>query len=113
MMPGTMPRSRPAILLVDDDPGVREAVACGLEDAYAVHTVATGREACASLSAHPIAAILLDVFLEHEHGLDFVPRFRALSPAPIVVLTGQGSEEVAARALWPGRPCGGQPERRP
>jgi len=91
--------SRPAILLVDDDPDIREAVACGLADTYTVHAVATGVEACGRLCAHPIAAILLDVFLDGERGLDCVPRFRVLSAAPIVILTGRGSEEVAADAL--------------
>ena len=37
-----------------------------------------------------------------EHGLDLVGRIRALSPAPILVLTAYGSEEVAVRALRAG-----------
>jgi DNA-binding response OmpR family regulator len=90
---------RSAILVVDDDAALREAVACGLGDTYMVHTAATGKDACACLSAHPIAAILLDVYLQDEDGLDLVPRLRALSPAPIVILTGRGSEEVAIRAV--------------
>jgi len=91
---------RPSILLVDDVAVVREAVAYGLGDFYAVHTAATGAAACARLRAQAMAAILLDVYLQDECGLDLVPHFRTLSPAPIVVLTGRGSEEVAMGAVW-------------
>lgn len=91
---------RPAVLLVDDEAAVREAVAYGLSDMYAVHTAATGAAACASLRAQAMAAILLDVYLQDEYGLDLVPHLRTLSSAPIVVLTGRGSEEVAMGAVW-------------
>jgi YesN/AraC family two-component response regulator len=85
---------------VDDDPAVVEALTAALKGTYVVHRAATGEEACAILRAHPIAAILLDVMLGEEHGLDLVERFRSLSPARIVVLTGHSSEELAIRAVW-------------
>jgi AraC-like DNA-binding protein len=84
---------------VDDDPAVREALACGLADYYRVHTAATGTAACACLRVQPIAVVILDIYLGYEDGLDFVPRFRALSMARILVLTGRGTEAVAVQAL--------------
>ena len=89
----------PHVLVVDDDACIREALGAALGHAYAVHAAATGDEACAVLRRHPIAVIILDVVLGREQGLDLVERFRARSPAPILVLTGHGSEAVAARAL--------------
>jgi len=89
----------PHVLVVDDDASIREALGAALGRAYAVHAAATGDEACAVLRRHPVAAIILDVVLGREQGLDLVERFRAHSPAPILVLTGHGSEAVAARAL--------------
>ena len=89
----------PHVLVVDDDPSIREALGAALGHAYAVHAAATGDEACAVLRRHQIAVIILDVVLGREQGLDLVERFRARSPAPILVLTGHGSEAVAARAL--------------
>ena len=89
----------PHILVVDDEPSIREALTTALKGAYMVHSASTGDEACAVLRKHPIAGIVLDVLLGHEHGLDLIERFRALSPAPILILTGYGTEELAIRAL--------------
>ena len=92
----------PHILIVDDDASIKEALTLALRGAYVVHGAATGDEACAALERHPVAGIILDVLLGKEHGLDLVGRFRVLSPAPILVLTAYGSEEVAVRALRAG-----------
>jgi len=89
----------PHILVVDDEPSVREALAAALDGTYVVHSASNGDEACAVLRTHPIAAIILDAILEDEHGLDLVGRFRTLSRAPILILTGHGTEELAVRAL--------------
>lgn len=78
----------PHVLVVDDDASIREALGAALGHTYAVHAAATGDEACAVLRRHPVAAIILDVVLGREQGLDLVARFRARSPAPILVLTG-------------------------
>jgi DNA-binding response OmpR family regulator len=85
--------------VVDDDASIREALRAALADGYTVHVAASGAEACDMLRAHPVAAIILDAVLRGEHGLDLVERFRKLSPAPIVILTGHGTEELAVRAL--------------
>ena len=94
-----MPASAPHVLIVDDDPSIREALATAFQGAYVVHSAATGKEACALLRRHPVAAIVLDAVLRDEHGLDLIARFRKISPAPILVLTGYGSEELAVQAL--------------
>ncbi len=93
------PPAHPHFLVVEDDPTVAEALAFGLAGAYAVHTVATGHAACSVLKTRPIAAIILDVFLGDENGLDYVSEFRDLCRAPILILTGHSSEELAIRAV--------------
>lgn len=98
--PMTRPLEKaPHVLVVDDDASVREALKAGLAGRYSVHVAASGADACAILRVHPIAAIILDAVLRGEHGLDLVDRFRKLSPAPIVILTGHGTEDLAVRAL--------------
>jgi len=92
----------PHLLVVDDDPSVREALEAALHSAYVVHSAATGTHACTLLSRHPVAAIILDAILGDEHGLDFLDRFRVLSPVPILLLTGYSTEELAIRAVWAG-----------
>jgi AraC-like DNA-binding protein len=84
---------------VDDDPCVREALSAALSDSYVVHTAATGADACDLLGRWPVLAIVLDAVLEQEDGLELIARFRALSPAAIIILTGHGSEQLAARAV--------------
>jgi len=87
------------ILVVDDDASIREARRAALANRYTVHSAASGADACAILRAHPSAAIILDAVLGREHGLDLAERFRKLSTAPIVILTGHGTEDLAVRAL--------------
>ncbi len=89
----------PNVLVVDDEPAVREALTAAISADYVVHTAATGREACAILHRHPIAAIILDAILQGEHGLDLVARLRTLSRARILLLTGHSSEALAIRAV--------------
>jgi AraC-like DNA-binding protein len=94
-----MSPARPHILVVDDDPAIREALAFALKDAYVVHRAATGSDACALLRKHPIAVIILDEVLGPERGLDLVKEFRKVSSARVVILTGHGTEELAMRAI--------------
>ncbi len=93
------PPSRLHVLVVDDDDSVREALSLALSATYVVHAVATGAAALGVLHTHGIAAIILEAVLQEEHGLDLIGQFRALSKAPILLVTGFGSEELAVRAL--------------
>jgi YesN/AraC family two-component response regulator len=93
------PVSRPHLLVVDDEACVREALTAAFADRYVVHAAASGAEACAILRAHPVDVIILDAVLQNEHGLDLVERFRRLSLAQIVILTGHGTEDLAVQAL--------------
>ena len=94
-----MPNYSRHILVVDDDESVREALATGLSFTYVVHTARTGNEACTVLQRHPIAGIILDAVLGDEHGLALVPSFRQMSLAPILILTGYSTEELAISAI--------------
>lgn len=87
------------ILIVDDDPAIREGLTLAFKGTYVVHAAATGDEACAVVRRYRVAAIVLDAILGAEHGLDLIEKFRALSQAPILILTGYGTEELAIRAL--------------
>lgn len=95
-----MVRPHPSILVLDDEAAIREALALALTDRYVVHTAVCGAEAFAILRAHRVALIVLDVALQGESGLDLIAPFRRVSSARILVLTGQGSEAVAAQAVW-------------
>ncbi|HTU02383.1 MAG TPA: response regulator, partial [Candidatus Sulfotelmatobacter sp.] len=96
-MPAT---TAPHLLVVDDDPAVREALHTVLADSYRVHTASTGAEALAHVRRQPLSAIILDAVLGDEDGLALIEPFRNLSPAPILILTGHSTESMAIRAVW-------------
>lgn len=88
------------ILVVDDDAGVREALAAALGPRYTVHTVATASAALDALCAYPIDLILLDHRLPDLAGTDVLKLIKRFFPSIFVILiTGFGSEDVAVQAL--------------
>jgi PAS domain S-box-containing protein len=61
-------------------------------------SLAQGRELC---QRHQFDAVLLDYALPDGDGLEFLGELAAryLNPPPVVILTGQGSESIAVRAI--------------
>jgi DNA-binding response OmpR family regulator len=89
-------------LVVDDDPAIREALTAALTPPFVVHTAASGEAAREVLRGRAISAIILDAVLGDEDGIALVPDFHRLSTAPILVLTGHGSEALAVQAFRAG-----------
>jgi two-component system cell cycle sensor histidine kinase/response regulator CckA len=103
------------ILVVDDDPLVREAIARAVADlGYRALESADGEQALAVLRAHrdDISAVLLDMVMPRMSGRAF---FQALSPSeravPVVVMTGEAETDevqsildLGVRGLLP-KPC--------
>jgi CheY-like chemotaxis protein len=86
----------PTILLVEDDPLLRDAFRLLLEDAgYRVSEAGSASAALAAVSSAPPSLVLLDLGLPDRPGLD-VCRALRLDPAtrhiPIVALTGHAGE---------------------
>lgn len=98
-MAGTTP---PHLLIVDDDPGVRESLASALGSTCTISPAATGAEALASLAARPVDGIILDVRLGDEDGLTLLPALRERSGARVLVLTGHGDKATVRRAFLAG-----------
>ncbi|MDP8930621.1 MAG: response regulator transcription factor [Actinomycetota bacterium] len=80
-----------AILLVEDDASVREAVAMALEGGgHKVETAISGDEALARWrSSHP-DLIVLDVMLPGADGLEVCRAIRRHDQVPIIMLTARG-----------------------
>ena len=86
-----------AVLVVEDDRAVRDAVerALSFED-YAVSTARDGSEALSAILNDPPDVILLDVMMPHVDGLETARRIRARGIAiPILILTAR--HEVSDR----------------
>jgi DNA-binding NarL/FixJ family response regulator len=82
------------LLLVDDEPGVRESVQAYLEDSgYAVQVAASAKDAWELLQRDPPELVITDVMMPQVDGYQFLkqmrddPRFVAM---PVVFLTARG-----------------------
>ena len=81
------------ILIIDDDPDVRDIVRYELEtQGWQVSEAATGAEARELLVRQVPDLILLDLRLPDEDGLSIARRLRATSSIPIIMLSGLGGE---------------------
>lgn len=80
-----------SILLVEDDPSIREVTAIGLRSAgFDVATAADGLEGLERFRAAPFDLLLLDVMLPRLDGLELCRAVRRTSTVPIVMLTARG-----------------------
>ena len=80
-----------SVLLVEDDPSVREAATIILERAgFSVVGVEDGRRALETFQARPaFDAVVLDVMLPSLNGFDVCRELRRTSGVPIVMLTAR------------------------
>jgi DNA-binding NtrC family response regulator len=93
-----------AILIADDEPGVRDSLAEVLRDAgYEVETAADGRAAMAALEGRDFALVVTDLRMPGADGLAVLRRAREISPQTLVlVMTAHGSVDTAVEALRSG-----------
>ena len=81
------------ILLVDDDPNLREVARYALAQAgFEVREAANGRDALAAALANPPDLVVLDVRMPELDGLEVCRRLRQTSRVPIVFLSSADDE---------------------
>lgn len=96
-MPGGGP-----ILVVDDNPAVRESTADILRTAgYSVETASDGDEAVAALERGGFGLVLLDLGLSQTAGLLVLDRVNAVPPVIAVSGTYLGDAEIAPEDIHP------------
>jgi two-component system OmpR family response regulator len=80
------------LLIVDDDPEIRQLLADYLRDAgYQTSTACDGKEMRRRLELNVIDLIVLDLMLPGEDGLSLCRDLRATSNIPVIMLTARGS----------------------
>jgi DNA-binding response OmpR family regulator len=91
---GTYAHTVPArVLVVDDEPMVREVVARYLElDGVSVAAASNGAEAIEWLESNTPDLIVLDVMMPEVDGLTILRRLRLTSDVPVILLTARSSE---------------------
>jgi DNA-binding NtrC family response regulator len=99
-----MSRHSPHILVADDERSIRLTLETGLTlNGFRVTCARTGREALQAARASNFDAVVSDIFMPDGNGLEVVRELRAISPAtPIILITAQGSVELAVRAVSEG-----------
>jgi DNA-binding NtrC family response regulator len=94
----------PHILVVDDQHSIRLMLESGLSlSGFRVSCARNGAEALAAASTEEFDAVISDIYMPDGDGLTMVQGLRALLPSlPIVLMTAQGSVELAVRAVEEG-----------
>lgn len=81
------------LLVVDDDPEIRELIEAYLtQQGFIVHCVDSGEAMDAYLAEETVDLIVLDLMLPGEHGLAIARRLKNDSQIPIVMVSAQGDD---------------------
>jgi len=90
-----------SVLIVDDEPGVRSALAGVLRDeGYEVDTVESGEACLERVARRTCDVVVLDIWLPGMDGLATLARLRERQvDAQVVVMSGHGNVESAVRAI--------------
>ncbi|MEQ9316018.1 MAG: sigma-54 dependent transcriptional regulator [Henriciella sp.] len=91
------------ILIVDDEPDIRELIAGVLEDEnYAVRSAATAERALEEVRMRAPGLVILDVWLQGSDmdGLSLLKFLKSIDPLiPVIVISGHGNIETAVAAI--------------
>ncbi|NNC78809.1 MAG: response regulator transcription factor [Acidimicrobiales bacterium] len=91
------------VLVVDDEPMVREVLAQYLaNDGFTVLEAGDGEEAIALITEHNPDMVLLDLMLPKRNGLEVLSFIRTTSQLPVILLTARGEERDRVRGLEAG-----------
>src|SRR5262245_12730836 len=92
--------ARPVVLVVDDDPGVRESFRLILEDHYDVVDVPDGPGALDVVRASAIDLVLLDIRLPGMDGIEVLERIKALDEGiEVILVTAVKTVRTAVAAM--------------
>ncbi len=81
------------LLVVDDDPELRELTQAYLEQqGFNVACVESGETMDAHLATHDVDLLILDLMLPGEHGLSIAQRLKKHSELPIIIVSAQGED---------------------
>ena len=88
------------VLVVDDEPNIREFVRRSLEKhGFKVKLASNGWEALAEFEQTNVVLVILDIMMPQMNGLEVCRRIRQTSIVPIIVLTALGEETDKIAAL--------------
>lgn len=81
------------LLVVDDDPEIRELTQAYLsQQGFTVGCVDSGEAMDEYLSDHAVDLVILDLMLPGEHGLSIARRLKNAGDIPVIIVSAQGDE---------------------
>ncbi len=91
------------ILIIEDEPGTRRLLSRILESSnMTAEEAACGKSGLMAAARRPPDAVILDLGLPDTDGLEIINELRTWSEVPIVVLSGDGQEDVKVECLRAG-----------
>ena len=93
-------RSSALILIVDDEPRVRESIRSILEDeGYKVIEASDGQEGLSRVAADKPDSVLLDIWMPDLDGIEVLRGIKQLDEdLPVIIMSGHGTIETAVKA---------------
>ncbi len=95
--------SEKRILVVDDEPDVRNFLATCIEDAgFQVETASDGAQALEKLQADPPDLMTLDMVMPRVSGISLMRQIRSMEPfakLPVIVITAHAHDELGSEDI--------------
>lgn len=99
-MEETVTSQKTTILVVDDEPKIREAMSMNLElEGFDVTCAANGNEALRKLTEEMPDLIILDIMMPEMDGFETLQKIREVSNVPVILLTVRREETDKIRGL--------------
>ena len=98
--------NKPLILVVEDDPPVRNLITTTLKtNGYRYLVAATGEAAIMEASSHNPDIVLLDLGLPDKDGVEVIQSIRSWSNLPIIVISARSEDhdKIEACLLYTSR----------
>jgi DNA-binding NtrC family response regulator len=88
------------ILVVDDEPGIRQSFKMVLKDRFLIFLAESGSAATEILTKNKVDLILLDILLPDTNGLDLLEKLKTIDPMPeVIMVTAVKEIQTAVRAI--------------
>src|SRR5688572_3543206 len=99
-----MPHKKPHILVIDDEPGLRDMLLFGLTDrGYDVSAAASGEQAIEKISHHVFDVVVCDIMMPGKNGLEVLKEIKTLQPSiEVIMATGYANLETAVESMKQG-----------